>query len=117
MQALGVPVKFCQLFLMTYRYIFVFEEESRRLHRAALLRGFVPTTSRHTYRTYAYMVGMILVRAWERARRVREAMVCRGFENRFYCLTSYRAGKGDWLFFVCGSMTILALGGMDVLLR
>ncbi|MFA7165549.1 MAG: cobalt ECF transporter T component CbiQ [Desulfoplanes sp.] len=114
LQNLGVPPKICQLLLMTYRYIFVFEEESRRLHRAAILRGFTPTTSMHTYRTYAYMVGMILVRAWERARRVQDAMVCRGFKGRFYCLTTYRAVTEDWLFFACGAAVIVCLGVLDI---
>lgn len=114
LQALGVPAKVCQLLLMTYRYIFVFEEESRRLRRAAALRGFTPTTSMRTYRTYAYMVGMILVRAWERARRVQDAMVCRGFRGRFYCLTTYRAVTGDWLFFASGAVVIFCLGVLDI---
>ena len=116
LQALGVPPKICQLLLMTYRYIFVFEEESRRLHRAAVLRGFAPSTTMHTYRTYAYMVGMILVRAFERASRVQDAMVCRGFKGRFYCLTTYRAAGGDWVFFGCGSAVVLCLGGLDFVL-
>ena len=114
LQAIGVPPKVCQLLLMTYRYIFVFEEEARRLRRAAALRGFTPTTSLRTYRTYAYMVGMILVRAWERARRVQDAMVCRGFKGQFYCLTTYRAVTGDWMFFGCGSVVILCLGVLEM---
>ncbi len=114
LQALGVPSKVCQLLLMTYRYIFVFEEESKRLRRAAALRGFVPSTSLHTYRTYAYMVGMILVRAFERARRVQDAMVCRGFKGRFYCLTASSPAGGDRLFFGCGSALIICLGLLDL---
>ncbi|GAU08868.1 cobalt ECF transporter T component CbiQ [Desulfoplanes formicivorans] len=114
LQSLGVPPKICQLLLMTYRYIFVFEEESGRMHRAAVLRGFTPTTSMHTYRTYAYMVGMILVRAWERARRVHAAMICRGFRGRLYGLTTYRAVAGDWLFFACGAVVIVLLGILEL---
>jgi cobalt/nickel transport system permease protein len=114
LQSLGIPPKMCQLLLMTYRYIFVFEEESRRMYRAAVLRGFNPTTSMHTYRTYASMVGMVLVRAWERARRVRDAMICRGFRGRVYTLATYDAVAGDWVFFACGTVVIVALGVLEL---
>ena len=60
---LKVPAKVAYLLLMTYRYIFVLEQEYQRLLRAARVRGFRPGTNLHSYRTYAYLVGMLFVRA------------------------------------------------------
>jgi cobalt/nickel transport system permease protein len=88
---LGVPSKLVQLLLLAYRYAFVIEHEYQRLLRAAKMRNFRPTTSLHTYKTYAYLVGMLFVRASERARRVHLAMKCRGFNGRFHSLDSYAA--------------------------
>ncbi len=90
LQRLGMPAKLAQLLLLAYRYIFVIEQEYRRLFRAAKIRNFQPATNMHTYRTYAYMVGMLFVRASERANRVYQAMKCRGFRGRFFTLVKYR---------------------------
>ncbi|WP_319522856.1 cobalt ECF transporter T component CbiQ [uncultured Desulfosarcina sp.] len=86
---LRLPDKMVYLLLITYRYIFVIEQEYQRLIRAMKIRSFRPTTSLHTYRTYAYLVGMLFVRASERARRVHCAMVCRGFSGRFVSLRNF----------------------------
>jgi cobalt/nickel transport system permease protein len=83
---LRLPDKLIVLLLLTYRYVFVLEQEYRRLRRAADIRGFRPGTNLHSYRTSAYLVGMLLVRASARARRVYQAMCCRGFRGRFYTL-------------------------------
>ncbi|KPJ76084.1 MAG: cobalt ABC transporter permease [Deltaproteobacteria bacterium SG8_13] len=104
MDRLGIPAKIVHLLLMSYRYIFVIEQEYRRLSRAAAVRGFTPGTNLHTYRTYAYLVGMIFVRAAERADQVYKAMRCRGFNGRFYCLAEFPAHRRNWIF--AGLMTI-----------
>ena len=70
----------------------------RRLVRAVRVRGFRPGTNLHTYRTYAYIVGMLLVRSYCRADRVHRAMLCRGFRNKFHCLQEFKAGRNEWLF-------------------
>ncbi len=95
---LKVPAKVAYLLLMTYRYIFVLEQEYQRLLRAARIRGFKPGTNLHSYRTYAYLVGMLFVRAANRAQRVHQAMKCRGFRGRFYSLARFKASGASWLF-------------------
>ena len=86
MQALGVPPALCMLLLFSYRYIVLIYEEFSRLHRAASLRCFHPRTNVHTYKTYGHLVGMIMVRSWNRAARVQEAMILRGFTGTFHHL-------------------------------
>jgi cobalt/nickel transport system permease protein len=86
---LCVPDKLIQLLLLAYRYIFVIEQEYQRLYRAAKMRNFKPGSNLHTYRTYAYLIGMLFVRASERARRVHLAMKCRGFTGRFHSLARF----------------------------
>ena len=51
---LHVSDKIVHLLLMTYRYVFVIDQEYQRLIRAARIRGFQPGTNLHTYKTYAY---------------------------------------------------------------
>jgi cobalt/nickel transport system permease protein len=111
---LRVPDKIVHLLLMTYRYIFVLEQEYQRLIRAARIRGFRPGTNLHTYRTYAYLVGMLFVRAVDRAERVRWAMLCRGFKHKFYSLHEFNAGGGSIAFFVLMSAAVLGIAALEL---
>lgn len=111
---LRIPKKIVNLLLMTYRYLFVIEQEYQRLLRAVKIRGFVPKTSMHTYRTYAYLIGMLFVRAAARADRVYHAMLCRGFKGRFYCLQEFRVDRQGWLFSTAMSILIIGLIVLEV---
>lgn len=104
-----LPDKMVHLFLITYRYIFVLEQEYQRLIRATRIRNFQPKTSMHSYRTYAYLVGMLFVRASERARRVHHAMICRGFNGRFYALHHFPPRRSNIIFSIIITLYILAL--------
>jgi cobalt/nickel transport system permease protein len=109
-----VPDKLVHLLLMTYRYIFVLEEEYRRLARAARIRGFRSGTNLHTYRTYAYLVGMLFVRAADRAERVRNAMLCRGFRRRFHSLQEFRTTGWDIVFAAAMATVVAILAGLEL---
>ena len=111
---LRVPDKIVHLLLMTYRYIFVLEQEYQRLIRAARIRGFQPGTNLHTYRTYAYLVGMLFVKAINRAERVRWAMLCRGFKRKFYSLHEFKAGRGSVLFLIFISAAVLGIAALEL---
>jgi cobalt/nickel transport system permease protein len=107
---LRLPDKLIVLLLLTYRYVFVLEQEYQRLKRAADIRGFRPGSNLHSYRTYAYLVGMLLVRASARARRVYLAMCCRGFSGRFYTLADLSPAPHNLLFaLILGALGILLL--------
>jgi cobalt/nickel transport system permease protein len=106
LQKLRVPGKLCHLLLFTYRYLYVFEQEYRRLVQAMKIRGFQPRTNLHTYRTYAYLAAMLLVRSHDRADRVFQAMLCRGFHGTFYSLRTFSWQRRDGIW---GAVSLLAL--------
>jgi cobalt/nickel transport system permease protein len=110
---LGVPAKLVYLLLMCYRYIFVIEQEYRRLVAAMKIRGFQPRTNLHTYRSYAYLVGMLFVRAASRADRVYQAMRCRGFDGRFHSLATFPAHPANQWFAVVATSAMIALLWME----
>jgi cobalt/nickel transport system permease protein len=111
MTALRVPEKFAFLFLFSYRYLHVIAEEYGRLAMAARLRGFVPATNWHTYRSQAALVAMVLVKSFDRSQRVYQAMVLRGFTGTFPSLGGLSAGRRDLVFGVFVGLALgLALG-------
>jgi cobalt/nickel transport system permease protein len=109
-----VPEKIVHLFLMSYRYVFVIDQEYQRLLTAAKIRGFRPSTSMHTYKTYAYLIGMLFVRAANRADRVHQAMLCRGFKGRFYSLQEFAPSMQNWIFSALMSFTIMGLALLEL---
>jgi cobalt/nickel transport system permease protein len=98
MHNLRLPDKLCHLLLFTYRYLYVFEQEFHRLVQAMKIRGFQPRTNMHTYRSYAYLAAMLLVRSYDRADRVFQAMLCRGFHGTFYSLRTFCWQRRDGIF-------------------
>ena len=110
---LRIPGKIVHLLLLTYRYIFVIEQEYQRLMTAAKVRSFRPKTNLHTYKTYAYLVGMLFVRASDRAERVHQAMQCRGFKGKFYCLREFSLCLPDWIWIAAMSIIIIGLGALE----
>jgi cobalt/nickel transport system permease protein len=97
--ALHVPGLFVQLVMLTYRYLFVLAGELARLRVALRVRGYRNRANRHSYRTVGHVAGTLLVRGYERAERVGQALRCRGFDGQFRSLAEFRTGAADWLFF------------------
>ncbi len=108
---MGVPDKLVHLFFFSFRYLHLIHEEYHRLVRAMKIRGFRPGTNLHTYRSYAYLVGMLLVRSFDRARRILAAMKCRGFKKKFYILHHYEMKRSDYLVAAaCVLLSVMLLG-------
>jgi len=93
-----LSAKLISVFLFSVRYLQVLRDEYHRLRMAMVTRGFRPGMNRHTYRTYGYLVGMLLVRSLERSERILTAMRCRGFKGKFYLLDHFRFTRWDVLF-------------------
>ncbi|MGB9616324.1 MAG: cobalt ECF transporter T component CbiQ [Desulfomonilaceae bacterium] len=109
---LGMPDKLVHLFFFCFRYIHVIHDEYHRLVNAMKMRGFQPRTNIHTYRSYAYLVGMLLIRSFDRSKRILNAMKCRGFKGRFYILHHYEMKRYDYalaLSSLAFSVAILAI--------
>jgi len=98
---LRLPDKLVHLFFFFYRYISVLHDEYTRLKRAMRVRAFNPGTNMHTYKTYAYLVGMLIVRSFDHSQRIYQAMLCRGFQGKFPVMSHFQMQQRDYLFGVC----------------
>ena len=113
---LHLPDKLTHLFLFTVRYLDVFRREYLRLAAAMKVRAFRPRMNRHTYRSYGYLVGMLLVRSLDRSERIMAAMKCRGFRGRFYLLDHFALSRHDLPFCIVSLVILLGLVLLEVLL-
>jgi cobalt/nickel transport system permease protein len=98
MSHLLVPKKLIYLAFLSYRYIQVLYVEYKKLFNAIKMRGFKPKTDLHTYKTFAYFAGMLLIRSYDRSERIQRAMICRGFHGNFYLLDHFSINRKDVIF-------------------
>ena len=80
MQRLGAPKLFVSTLSFMYRYIFVLFDELNRMRRARQARTFVRRRLPDP-RASAQLLGMVLLRALDRAERVHAAMLARGMDT------------------------------------
>lgn len=113
MHQLKIPKKIVHLFFFTYRYIHAIYREYLRLKNSIKIRGFIPKTDLHTYKTFAYMVGMLLVRSFDRAHRVHNAMLCRGFKGDLYSLKKFSFKTNDIVSIIFMMAMIVIMGVME----
>lgn len=106
---LKVPENLVHLMLFTVRYIDVIHQEYQRMRLAMRARAFRPANTRHTYTSFGYLIGMMLVRAMERSERILAAMKCRGFCGRLEVLDSLRYHRRDAAFAI---VAVAFVGGM-----
>jgi len=106
---LKLPHNLVLLMLFTVRYIDVIHEEYQALRRAMKMRGFQSKANLHSYRSFGYLVGMMLVRSMERSERIMQAMKCRGFAGRIEILDNLRFRTADAVFLVVMLAVLVAL--------
>jgi cobalt/nickel transport system permease protein len=80
LERLHVPRVFISIVAFMYRYMFVLWDELERMRRAKLARTFYPSVW-WEIRLRGNFVGILFVRAFERAERVHAAMLARGWRG------------------------------------
>ena len=106
---LKAPAKLVTMFLLFYRYLHVMRHEYQRLRQAMQVRGFEPGTNLHTYKTFAQLMGILLVRSLDRSERVYQAMLCRGFGGTFWLLDHFAWRRADTGFCLISALALIVL--------
>jgi cobalt/nickel transport system permease protein len=98
-----IPKIFLSLFLFMYRYFFVIDDERHRMTLARKARGMQSKTHlfhRRTMQTISFTAGMILVRSYERGKRIFDGLLSRHYTGEIKTLTPFRITKKDYVFFI-----------------
>ncbi|MBE5958767.1 MAG: cobalt ECF transporter T component CbiQ [Lachnospiraceae bacterium] len=91
-----VPVLFVRLIEMVYRYLGVLVEEAYTMIMAYRLRS--PGAKWPHIKDAGSFLGQLFVRSMNRAERVYQAMVCRGYESGIYANQNEKMKLSDYLF-------------------
>jgi len=106
MQRLGMPGIFVSQLLFLYRYLFVLTEEVMRVVRGRDMRSFGRKGQGIT--PFASLVGTLFLRTVERAEKIYQAMLSRGFSGRLHAARPYNFRAADTIF-LCVVVVLLCL--------
>lgn len=112
LRALGIPKLFVLQLLLTYRYISVLMEEAARTLRAYALRA--PQQKGVQHRVWGSLAGQLLLRTYDRAQRVYQAMCLRGFAGEYNTGAVSRVGSRDLLYLVGWCLFFAAARLIDI---
>ena len=106
-ERLHVPRFFTTVAAFMYRYLFIMVDEAQRMKRARDSRNY---RARWVWqvKVIGHMVASLFIRSQERAERVYQAMLSRGFDGTFPAGRDRRMGAGDYIFMVMFSAAAVA---------
>lgn len=107
LEKLRVPPIFIMIISFMYRYLFVLEDELMRMRRAKDSRSVAGSRWFHA-RALANMLGVLFVRAYERAEDVYLAMCARGFDGQIRTIYDYKLGIKD-LWFLAAAVSAVSI--------
>lgn len=84
MQKLRAPDKLIALFFFIAKFVIIIKEEFKTTKKVMNIRGFKPKSNVFTYKTYANTIGMLIVKCFERADKLKNVMILRGFSGKIY---------------------------------
>lgn len=113
LRRLCLPEKLVLILLFAVRYVVVIDDELQRMWAAVRMRAFAPAASLHAYRTYANLLGLLLVRSHNRASRIRDAMLVRGFDGHLPELQDKRMPQAGWALVVVTSLVLCVMGWLE----
>ena len=112
LRRLHVPDIFVTLFEMIYRYIGVLLEEASSMYTAYMLRSTEHKGLRMKH--MGSFVGQLLIRSFDRAERVYEAMKLRGYPGRTARADRRPLRSGDWLYLAAATVPFILLRVFNV---
>ena len=81
LEDLGLPGSLTQLFLFSYRYVFLLNDELQTMSRSMICKGFAKKSDLNTLRVLAIALTMLFIRSYERALGVFYSMLSRGYSG------------------------------------
>jgi len=110
---LGAPEVINLIAAMMLRYVAMLTEEFQRMSRARSARAGAPLSGIALFQIHGNQAGLLLVRSWERAERIHNAMLSRGFTGTMPELRKEIMNGRDWLF---TAIVITAFGSIRLFL-
>jgi cobalt/nickel transport system permease protein len=112
LRKMGMPASLSAQLLFLYRYLFVLIDEASRMTRARAMRSF--NGRGMGMKVFSYLIGQLLLRTIDRARRIHLGMLCRGFDGELRLVRAFRFNGRDVAFFIGWSTLFILMRRYDV---
>jgi len=108
MQTLRFPDKLVSLFFFVGKFIIIIKQEFNTTKKVMRVRNFQAKTDLFSYKVYANVIGMLIVKCFDRAEKLKNTMILRNFQGRIYQSKKESFSKTDFiiLFSVILSLSI-----------
>jgi cobalt/nickel transport system permease protein len=104
---MGMPKILNLQLIMTYRYVSTLIHEAASMFTAYMLRA--PNQKGIKMKDMGSFLGRLLLRGFDRAERVYQAMKCRGFQGAYQAAPVHRLRPSDWIYAVVVTGGIIGL--------
>lgn len=91
-----VPKIFTNQIVFMYRYIFVLIRSVGEVYNAYMMRA--PNQKGINIKVWGPLLGHLLLRSFERADRIYNAMILRGFDGEYVTFTNEKPGSSDYIY-------------------
>lgn len=109
---LRIPKVLCLQLVMMYRYLSVLLGEASTMWTAYALRA--PRQKGIRMKDMGNFLGQLMLRSFDRADRVYQAMKCRGFQGMYYGKKRSGLCLSDWVYTITLSIVMLILRILNV---
>lgn len=108
LQKLKAPDKVVALFFFVAKFIYIIKEELVRIQKVMKSRGFESKSDVFTYKSYANVIGILIIKCFWRAEKLKNIMQLRGFDGVVYQSQSEKITPNDFFIFTLILFAIFA---------
>lgn len=105
--ALRIPGILVQMLMFTYRYIFVITDEFTRMWKSMECKGFKLSTNLHGLSILGNILGMLIIKSYDRTSRVYQSMVSKGYDGKPKSINHFEMAAKDYVLSIC--MVMIAI--------
>jgi len=84
LQTLKAPAKLIALFFFVGKFIIIIKKEFETTKKVMKIRNFKSKSNLFSYKIYANVIGMMIVKCFDRAEKLKYSMILRNFQGQIY---------------------------------
>lgn len=107
MQTLRLPDKLTALFFFLAKFVIIIKQEFSITKKVMKIRSFKSKSNVFTYKTYANVIGMLIIKCFERADKLKNIMVLRNFKGKIYQSKTEKFSAVDFLILTITLFSLL----------
>ncbi len=97
LHTLKVPDKLISLFFFVGKFVIIIKDEFETTKKVMKIRNFKSKSNAFSYKIYANVIGMMIVKCFDRAEKLKNSMILRNFQGKIYQSKIDKFSKIDFL--------------------